>query len=93
MRGICFRTEHGTIAAVALTSALGGKAVYGNDINSSNGYLKVKETRLDSQINDELTLLYTAVEVDFENNVVYSIRFVDSSVIVRRLRLPVLRWG
>ena len=40
---------NGTIAAVALTSALGGKTVFGNDINSSNGYLKIKETRLDSQ--------------------------------------------
>lgn len=84
---------NGTIAAVALTSALGGKTVFGNDINSSNGYLKIKETRLDSQTDDELALLYSAVEVDFENNVVYSIRYVDSSVIVRKLRLPVFTVG
>jgi len=84
---------NGTIAAVALTSALGGKNVFGNDVNSSNGYLKVKETRLDSQTDDELALLYSAVEVDFENNVMYSIRFVDSSVIVRKLRLPVFSVG
>ena len=84
---------NGTIAAVALTSALGGKTVFGNDINSSNGYLKIKETRLDSLSDDELALLYSAVEVDFENNVMYSIRFVDSSVIVRKLRLPVFTVG
>ncbi len=84
---------NGTIAAVALTSALGGKTVYGNDINSSNGYLKIKETMLDSQTEDELALLYSAVEVDFENNVMYSIRFVDSSVIVRKLRLPAFTLG
>ena len=84
---------NGTIAAVALTSALGGKTVYGNDINSSNGYLKVKETRLESQTEDELALLFSAVEVDFENNVMYSIRYVDSSVIVRKLRLPVFTLG
>ena len=84
---------NGTIAAVALTSALGGKTVYGNDINSSFGYLKVKETRLETQTDDELALLYSAVEVDFENNVMYSIRFVDSSVIVRKLRLPVFSVG
>ena len=84
---------NGTIAAVALTSALGGKTVYGNDINSSYGYLKVKETRLETQTDDELALLYSAVEVDFENNVMYSIRFVDSSVIVRKLRLPVFSVG
>ena len=80
---------NGTIAAVALTSAKGGNSVYGNEVNSSNGYLKVKETRLESQTDDELTLLYSAVEVDFENNVMYSLRFVDSSVIVRKMRLPV----
>lgn len=84
---------NGTIAAVALTSALGGKNVYGNDVNSSNGYLKIKETRLESQTDDELALLYSAVEVDFENNVMYSIRFVDSSVIIRKLRLPVFSVG
>lgn len=84
---------NGTIAAVALTSALGGKNVFGNDVNSSNGYLKIKETRLDTQTDDELALLYSAVEVDFENNVMYSIRLVDSSVIVRKLRLPVFSVG
>ena len=84
---------NGTIAAVALTSAKGGNSVFGNAIDSTNGYLKVKETRLDSQTNDELALLYSAVEIDFENNIFYSLRFVDSSVIVRKLRLPVFTMG
>lgn len=84
---------NGTIAAVALTSALGGKAVFGNGVDSSSGYLKVRETRLETQSDDELALLYSAVEVDFENNVLYSLRFVDSSVIVRKLRFPVFSLG
>ena len=84
---------NGTIAAVALTSAKGGNSVFGNEVNSTNGYLKVKETRLDTQTNDELALLYSAVEIDFENNIMYSLRFVDSSVIVRKLRLPVFTMG
>ena len=84
---------NGTIAAVALTSAQGGNAVYGNEVNSTNGYLKVKETRLDSQTDDELALLYSVIDVDFENNVMYSLRFVDSSVIVRKMRLPVFTLG
>jgi len=84
---------NGTIAAVALTSAKGGNAVFGNEVNSTNGYLKIKETKLDTQTDDELALLYSAVEVDFENNVMYSLRFVDSSVIVRKLRLPVFTLG
>ena len=84
---------NGTIAAVALTSAKGGNSVYGNEINSSNGYLKIREVKLDDLTNDELALLYTAVEVDFENNVMYSLRFVDSSVVVRKLRLPCFSLG
>ena len=78
---------------MALTSAKGGNSVFGNAINSTNGYLKVKETRLDSQTNDELALLYSAVEINFENNIFYSLRFVDSSVIIRKLRLPVFTMG
>lgn len=84
---------NGTIAAVALTSAKGGNSVYGKEVNSTNGYLKVRKTRLESQTDDELALLYSAVEVDFENNVMYSLRFVDSSVIVRKMRLPVFTLG
>lgn len=84
---------NGTIAAVALTSAKGGNAVYGSAVNSTAGYLKLREVKLETQTNDELALLYSAVEVDFENNVMYSLRFVDSSVIVRKLRLPVFTLG
>ena len=84
---------NGTIAAVALTSAKGGNSVFGNAVNSSNGYLKIREVKLDTQTDDELALLYSAVEIDFENNVMYSLRFVDSSVIVRKLRLPVFTLG
>lgn len=84
---------NGTIVAVALTSAKGGNSVYGNGVNSSNGYLQVREIKLETQTNDELALLYSAVEVDFENNVMYSLRFADSSVIVRKLRLPVFTLG
>lgn len=84
---------NGTIAAVALTSAKGGNSVFGNTVNSTNGYLKIREVKLDSLTNDELALLYTAVEIDFENNLMYSIRYVDSSVIVRKMRLPVFSVG
>ena len=84
---------NGTIAAVALTSSKGGNSVFGNEFNSTNGYLKVKETRIDTPTNDEFALLYSAVEIDFENSVLYSLRFMDSSVIVRKLRLSVFTMG
>ena len=84
---------NGTIAAVALTSALGGKSVYGNIVNSSYPFLKVKETKLDSLEKEELADLYSAVEVDFGNNLMYSLRFEDSSVVVKKKRLPVFTLG
>lgn len=84
---------NGTIAAVGLTSAKGGNSVFGNEVNSTAGYLKLREVKLDTQTTEDLTLLYSAVEVDFENNVMYSLKFVDSSVIVRKLRLPVFTLG
>ena len=40
-----------------------------------------------------MTNIYSAVEVDFEKNVLYSIRFQDASVIIRKKKLPVFTVG
>lgn len=84
---------NGTIAAVALTSAQGGKNAYGDLYSTSNVFLALRKADLDSLENDELANLFSAVEVDFENNVMYNILFQDSSVIVRKRRLPVFSLG
>ena len=84
---------NGTIAAVALTSAQGGKNAYGDLYSTSNVFLALRKADLDSLGNDELANLFSAVEVDFENNVMYNILFQDSSVIVRNRRLPVFSLG
>ena len=84
---------NGTIAAVGLTSAKGGNSVFGSEVNSSAGYLKIREVKLDTQTNDELALLYSAVEIDFENNVIYSLQFIDSAVVIKKLRMPVFTLG
>lgn len=84
---------NGTIAAVALTSAQGGKNAYGDLYSTSNVFLALRKADLDSLGNDELANLFSAVEVDFENNVMYNILFQDSSVIVRKRRLPVFSLG
>lgn len=84
---------NGTIAAVALTSALGGKVVYGNEINAQYPFLAVKKTRIDDLADSEIAELYSAVEVDFENNCMYSMRFIDSSVVIRQKKLPVFTIG
>lgn len=84
---------NGTIAAVALTSAQGGKNVYGSMDSSATSFLKVMETRLETQNKEELSELFSAVEVDFENNVMYSMTFADQSVILKKKRLPVFSLG
>ena len=84
---------NGTIAAVALTSALGGKSVYGSSENATNAFLYVKGTRIDDIGDDNIEVLYSGVEVDFENGYVYSLRYVDSSVTVKKSKLPVFTLG
>ena len=84
---------NGTIAAVALTSALGGKNAYGSMDSSATSFLQVMETKLEEQTKEELAELYSAVEVDFGNNLMYSLTFADQSVIVKKKRLPVFTVG
>lgn len=84
---------NGTIAAVGLTSARGGKNVYGSMDASNTAFLQVMETRLESQGNEELAELYSVVEVDFEHNLMYSMTYQDQSVILKKKRLPVFTVG
>lgn len=84
---------NGTIAAVALTSAQGGRNVYGDMVGSEETFLVLKRVTLDAMEKEEMANIYSAVEVDFANNVMYSIRFQDASVIVRKKKLPVFTVG
>lgn len=84
---------NGTIAAVALTSKQGGVSVYGSMENSKDAFFQLMETRLETQTVEELAELFSAVEVDFEKNILISIRFQDSSVIIHKRRLPVFTVG
>lgn len=84
---------NGTIAAVALTSALGGRYVYGDKVGSADTFLVLKRVSLDNMEQDELANMYSAVEVDFENNIMYNMLFQDSSVIIRKRKLPVFTVG
>lgn len=51
------------------------------------------ETRLETQSAEELAELYSAVEVDFENNLLINMRFQDTSVIIKKRKLPVFTLG
>ena len=69
---------NGTIAAV---------------VGSEETFLVLKRVTLDAMEKEEMANIYSAVEVDFANNVMYSIRFQDASVIVRKKKLPVFTVG
>lgn len=64
---------NGTVAVVALTSAKDGKNGYGSADAFDTAFLQVMETKLEEQTTEELAELYSAVEVDFEHNLLYSI--------------------
>lgn len=84
---------NGTIAAVALTSALGGKNVYGSIDSSATVFKSILELRLNDQTKEEKADLFTAVELDFENNRMYCIRFIDSAVVIKVMSIPIFTIG
>ena len=84
---------NGTIAAVALTSAQGGQNAYGSLVGDGSAFLKVKKLDIGDLGKAKQAVLFEAVEVDFGNDLLYSITFEDSSVRVRKVRIPIFTVG
>lgn len=84
---------NGTIAAVALSSAQGGQNGFGSLVGDASTFLQLKDVNIGSLSNAKQMVLFEAVEVDFENNLMYSITFADSSVRIRKVRLPIFNIG
>lgn len=84
---------NGTIAAVALTSAQGGQNAYGSLVGDASAFLQIKDVNIGSISDARKMVLFEAVEVDFEKNLVYSVTSVDTSVRIRKLRLPIFSIG
>lgn len=84
---------NGTIAAVALTSALGGQNGYGSLVGDTSAFLLLKAADIGEMAKARQMVLFEAVEVDFENNLLYSITAADSSVTVRKIRIPIFTIG
>lgn len=84
---------NGTIAALALTSSFGGQNAYGSLAGDASTFLQLKRVTLDDTPEADQMVLFEAVEMDFENNLLYSITFEDSSVRIRKLRIPVFSVG
>ena len=84
---------NGTIAAVALTSAKGGENGFGSLTGDASAFLQIRVVDLGEISDDKKMVLFEAVEMDFEKDLMYSITFQDSSVRVRKIRIPVFSIG
>lgn len=84
---------NGTIAAAALTSAQGGANGYGSLVGDGSTFLQLKSIRLDDLAQAKQMVLFETVEVDFENNLLYSITFQDTGVRIRKVQIPIFSLG
>lgn len=84
---------NGTIAAVALTSALGGQNGFGSIVGDASTFLQLKAVDIGSLGAAKQVILFGAVEVDFEKNLLYSLTFKNSSVCIKKVRLPIFNIG
>ena len=84
---------NGTIAAIALTSAKGGENGFGSSVADASTFLQLKEVDIGNLGLAKQMVLFETAEVDFENDILYSITFEDSSVRVRKVRIPIFSIG
>lgn len=84
---------NGTIAAVALTSALGGQNGFGSLVGDASTFLQLKAVDIGSLATAKQIVLFGAVEVDFEKNLLYSMTFKNSSVCIKKVRMPIFSIG
>lgn len=84
---------NGTIAAIALTSALGGQNGFGSLVGDASAFLLLKAANIGDIPKAKQMVLFEAVEVDFEGNLMYSITFQDSAVLIRKIRIPIFDIG
>lgn len=84
---------NGTIVAVALTSALGGQNGFGSLVGDSSAFLQLKAADIGDVPKAKQLVLFEAVEVDFEKNLMYSITFSNSAVLIKKVRIPIFDIG
>ena len=78
---------NGTIAAVALTSSFGGQNAYGSLVGDASTFLQLKAADIGPIPDANKMVLFEAVEMDFENSLLYSITYENDSVRIRKLRI------
>ena len=84
---------NGTIAALGLTSALGGQNGFGSSVADASTFLQLKEVDIGNVTKANQMILFETVEVDFEKDILYSITYEGTSVRVRKVRIPIFSIG
>lgn len=84
---------NGTIAAIALTSKQGGENAWGSSTNSATPYLYARKINIGKLNETQQMRLFRAVEIDFENNLLYSIKYENSTVTIEKCRYPIFNIG
>lgn len=80
---------NGTIAAAALTSCYGGEAIYGSIHDDTSPFFLMKRENI-SSLESFIRLRYMdAVELDADNEILYSISYSTDGISIYKLRIPV----
>lgn len=80
---------NGTIAALALTNYLGGAAVYGNTYDDTSPFLLMKQDDISGHASEIRILCMLAVEMDIENELMYSIKYTTEGIYIYKVHLPI----
>ena len=75
---------NGTIAAVALTSAQGGLNGFGSLVGDASTFLQIKKLDIRSLSTAQQAVLFEAVEMDFEGNLLFQYAEPGAGLAVQR---------
>lgn len=75
---------NGTIAAVALTSAQGGLNGFGSLVGDASAFLQIKKLDIRSLSTAQQAVLFEAVEMDFEGNLLFQYAEPGAGLAVQR---------
>ena len=80
---------NGTIAALALTSCHGGAAVYGNTYDDTSPFFLMKQDDISGHASEIRILCCQAVEVDIENEIMYSMKYTTEGIYIYKVHIPI----
>lgn len=84
---------NGTIAALALTNSYGGAAVYGSAYEDATPFMLIKRDSITGLSSSMRVHFMEVVEMDVENEIVYSIQYATTGVTIYKIHLPMHQVG